>query len=88
MTTETLYTTAREVESQDDCFFYHFMDLPNHSTVGTTWDLRDCAEDYLGRLDYQNKRTLDVGTASGFLTYEMEKRGANVVSFDMPGVES
>jgi len=26
---------------------------------------------------------LDVGSASGFLTFEMEKRGASVVSFDI-----
>lgn len=88
MNEQPLYAQARSVDSKDDCFFYHFMDLPQEPTVGSTWDLRDCAEEYLGKLDYRGKRTLDVGTASGFLTFEMEKRGADVVSFDMPGVES
>jgi hypothetical protein len=40
-------------------------------------------DDYLGRYDYAGKRALEVGTASGYLTFEMEKRGASVVSFDM-----
>ena len=38
---------------------------------------------YLGQFDFSGKRVLDVGAASGFLTFEMEKRGAEVVSFDM-----
>ena len=83
-----LYATPQTVDSPESCFFYHFMDLPELGTVGSTWDLRECSEDYLGRLDYQGKRVLDVGTAGGFLTFEMEKRGADVVSFDLPGVEA
>lgn len=83
-----LYAEPKQVTSGDDCFFYHYMDLPTVGTVGSTWDLRNCTEGYLGRLNYSGKRTLDVGTASGYLTFEMEKRGANVVSFDMPSADS
>jgi predicted nicotinamide N-methyase len=35
---------------------------------------------YLGNFDFVGKRVLDVGAASGFLTFEMEKRGAEVVA--------
>ena len=83
-----LYAEPIEVRTADDCFFYHFMDLPKLGTVGTTWDLRDCVQQYLGNLDFAGKRVLDVGAASGYLSFEMEKRGAEVVSFDMPSVES
>lgn len=86
--TRKLYADPIEVSSDDECFFYHFMDLPEIGEVGETWDLRGCVDNYLGRLDYQGKRVLDVGTASGYLSFEMEKRGAQVVSFDMPSVES
>jgi SAM-dependent methyltransferase len=65
------------------CHFYHHMDLPGVGEVGSGWDLRDTVDDYLGRIDFQGKRVLDVGTASGFLTFAMEARGAEVVSFDM-----
>ncbi len=67
----------------DECFFYHHMDLPGVGEVGKGWDLRETIDDYLGHFDFRGKRVLDVGTASGFLTFEMEKRGAEVVSFDM-----
>ena len=45
--------------------------------------LRKTIDDYLGNFDFRGKRVLDVGTATGFLSFEMEKRGAEVVSFDM-----
>jgi SAM-dependent methyltransferase len=59
------------------------MDLPGVGTIGNTWDLRKTIHDYLGRFDFTGKRVLDVGSASGFLTFEMERRGASVVSFDI-----
>ena len=34
--------------------------------------------------DFKGKQALDVGTASGFLSFEMERQGAEVVSFDIP----
>ena len=37
----------------------------------------------ISRIRFQGKRALDVGAASGYLTFEMEKRGASVVSFDL-----
>lgn len=45
-------------------------------------DLRPTIDAYLGHTDFRGARVLDVGAASGFLTFEMERRGADVVSFD------
>ncbi len=81
--TNSAYAEPRHVENLDDCQFYHTIDLPEVGEVEAHWDLRECIDDYLGQVDFQGKRALDVGTASGFLTFEMEKRGAEVVSFDM-----
>lgn len=67
----------------EDCRFYHVMDLPESGSVGAGWDLRHNIEAYLGNLEWQGKNVFDVGSASGYLTFEMEKRGAAVVSFDM-----
>lgn len=39
-------------------------------------------DEYIGGVNLSGKRVLDVDTASGFLTFEAEKRGAEVVSFD------
>jgi hypothetical protein len=63
------------------------MDLPEIGLVGAGWDLRDGIDTYLGELDYRGKRVVDVGTASGFLTFSLEARGAEVVSFDLDGPE-
>lgn len=51
--------------------------------MGDHWDLRPAIDEYLRRFDFRGKRALDVRAASGYLTFEMEKRGASVVSFDL-----
>jgi SAM-dependent methyltransferase len=77
------YATPLTVDNPDDCFFYHRLNIPGHGEVGTQWDLRACIDNYLGKFNYRGKRVLDLGAAAGYLTFEMEKRGAEVVSFDM-----
>ncbi len=78
-----LFAAPRQIVKKEDCFFYHVCDVPGVGQVGGHWDLRSNINDYLGRFDFGGKSVLDVGTASGFLTFEMEKRGADVVSFDV-----
>lgn len=58
------------------------MDLPEIGTVNGQWDLRGRIDDYLAGVPLAGRRVLDVGAASGFLSFEMEKKGAEVVSFD------
>jgi SAM-dependent methyltransferase len=78
------YAEPRRIDSPADCSFYHVMELPQVGRVGGgEWDLRGTVDAYLGDFDFRGKRALDVGAASGFLTFEMEKRGASVVSFDI-----
>ena len=64
--------------------FYHVMHVPGLGDVGGTWDLRSNLDIYLGRTSYAGKVVLDVGASDGFLAFEMEKRGARVVSIDLP----
>ena len=40
-------------------------------------------DDYLGKVAFAGQRVLEIGPASGFLTFEMEKRGAEVVSVEV-----
>lgn len=70
----------------EECWFYHVMDLPGLGTVNHfgSWDLRGRFDDYVGYTPLSGKTLLDVGTASGFLTFEAERRGATVTSFDVP----
>ena len=78
-----LFAPPRFVDRLEDCFFYHAMDLPGFGLVPAHWDLRGRFDEYIGGVDVRGKSVLDVGTATGFLSFEAEKRGAaRVVSFD------
>jgi SAM-dependent methyltransferase len=81
------YAQSRHLSHPDECWFYHVMDLPEFGTVNHfgSWDLRGRFDDYIARTPLADKTLLDVGCASGFLTFEAEKRGAIVTSFDVSG---
>lgn len=67
----------------DDCWWYHSMDIPGIGSVEGQWDLRGRFADYTGGIDFRGKTVLDVGAASGCLTFESELAGAaEVISFD------
>jgi hypothetical protein len=66
-----------------DCVFFHTMELPSGRRDGV-WDLIGRFDDYIGHVDLAGRTTLDVGTMTGFLSFEAEKRGAQVTSFDAP----
>lgn len=69
--------------SVDDCTFYHSMELPGLGLVHGLWDLRPTLDDYVARFDFAGRSLLDVGAASGFVSFEAERRGARVVSVDI-----
>jgi SAM-dependent methyltransferase len=81
--TTPLYAIPRTISDVSDCLFYHKMDLPEIGTVDGRWDLRGRLADYSGGVEVAGKRVLDVGCATGFLSFEFEKLGAQVVSFDV-----
>ena len=72
---------------QDECEFYHSIDLPRVGSVTGHWDLRGRFGDYVGHTPVAGRTFLDVGTATGFLSFEAEKEGALVTSFDADGPE-
>lgn len=79
----TVYAEPKVVTSPKDCFFYHRLEVPGFGVLGGDWDLRNSVDAYLGNQNFKGLRALDMGAASGFLTFEMEKRGADVVSYDI-----
>jgi hypothetical protein len=78
-----LYAEPREVNALTECDFYHTMDIPGYGTVTGYWDLRRDTESYLGNISFAGKRVLEIGPASGFLSFYMESKGASVVSIDV-----
>ena len=76
-----------EVRGLEDCYVYHWFDMPDGRAVPGIYDLRTGWREYLGRADFSGRRVLEIGPASGFLTFKMEQAGAEVVAFDVaPGV--
>ena len=80
---DRIFAAPFEVEDIANCYFYHTMELPGYGIVNGDWDLRRGVDDYLGKVLFAGKRVLEIGPASGFLTFEMEKRGAEVVSVEV-----
>jgi SAM-dependent methyltransferase len=66
-----------------DCAFYQTISLPGIGVIEGQWDHRENTDAYLGDIDFKGKRVLDVGPASGFFSFEIEKRGAKVVAIDL-----
>ncbi len=79
---DSLFAVPWTVQAAD-CHWYHTTDIPGHGSVEGHWDLREQTDAYLGGVAFSGKRVLEVGPASGYLTVEMEKRGAQVVALEV-----
>jgi SAM-dependent methyltransferase len=72
----------REGADLDDFVWYHATELPDGTVLPGAWDLRGHESAYLGGVDLAGKRVLELGPATGYLTFYMERMGAQVVSFE------
>lgn len=77
-----IYETPWLLPNISDCYFYHSITLTDSFSISGDWDLRPVVDSYLSDYNFNRKRVLDVGTATGFLSFHCEARGAQVVSFD------
>jgi hypothetical protein len=78
-----VYVPPKLVTRLEDCVFYHTMEIPGVGLVEGQWDLRESADAYLGHAELADRRVLELGKASGFLTFHMERAGAEVVAYDL-----
>jgi len=66
------------------CYWYHYFEFhKNVNDVVWEYDLKSVLDKFLLPEDMKEKSFLDIGTANGFFSFEIEKRGAEVVSFDL-----
>jgi SAM-dependent methyltransferase len=79
-----LRKSRRAVTEQSACDFYRVSELPDGQVTAGQWDLRATVDQYLGHTDFAGKRVLEIGPASGFLTFHMERRGAAVTCIEPP----
>lgn len=68
---------------REDCRFYHSYTLADGEVVGD-WDLRPAVSQYLGEVDFKGRSVLEIGPASGFLSFHMEAAGAQVTCLEPP----
>ena len=67
----------------EDCYFYHTCEIPGFGLVTGEWDLRGHESEYLGGVSFNGKSVLEVGPASGYISFWMEDNGANVTAYDL-----
>jgi SAM-dependent methyltransferase len=67
----------------EECHFYHVMEVPGEPILGGQFDLREGVDDYLGHISLARRRILEIGPASGFLTFHMEAQGATIVAVEL-----
>lgn len=80
----TIFASPMQVTEPAECSFYHSMQIPGFGPVVGEWDLRCDTAGLLGHIDWRGKRVLEIGPASGFLSFWMEQQGAEVVAVDLP----
>lgn len=85
---DDVYALPRTVTDLNDCYFYHTMDVPGVGRVTGEWDLRAGVREYLGGVSFAGKRVVEIGPASGFLSFFMEREGAEVVGFDLSDAQA
>jgi tRNA (mo5U34)-methyltransferase len=64
--------------------WYHTIDLGGGLVTPGAYDHRPFLARYRLPDDLRGQRALDVGAASGFFSFELERRGAQVVAVDLP----
>lgn len=68
-------------------FWYHTIDLGNELVTPGAFDYRAVLPSFDFPDDMRGMNVLDVGSATGFFAFEFEKRGADVISVDVPSLE-
>lgn len=69
-------------------YWYHTVDLGNGLVTPGDYDFRPIIQDFPFPEDMTGMHVLDVGSATGFFAFEFERRGADVVSVELPSLES
>lgn len=78
-----VYAVPRDVRDPADCLFYYTTEVPGHGLMRGEWDLRGNEAAYFGNVAVAGKRVLQIGAADGFLSFHLEREGAEVVGYDV-----
>ena len=67
-------------------YWYHTIDLGDGLVTPGDYDFRDQIAAFDFPDDMSGMRVLDVGSATGYFAFELERRGAEVVSVELPSL--
>jgi SAM-dependent methyltransferase len=71
-----------------DYYWYHTIDLGNGLITPGTYDYRHMIDVFQFPADMRRMSVFDVGSATGFFAFEFERRGADVLSLELPSLEA
>jgi tRNA (mo5U34)-methyltransferase len=79
---------ARELGLKDAerYYWYHTIDLGDGLITPGLYDYRETVSSFQFPEDMRGMTVLDVGSATGFFAFEFERRGARVISVELPSL--
>lgn len=81
-----IFETPWPKPSVEECLFYSTMAYPSGFQSVGEWEIGEHLNRYTGKQDWQDKSVLEIGPASGQITFYLESRGASVTAVDVaPG---
>ena len=78
--------TSIRQEADGRFFWYHTIDLGNGLITPGSFDYRDNLACFGLPADMTGLKVLDVGSATGYFAFEIERRGAQVISLEIPSL--
>jgi len=79
-------TSGIDFQGLDRFLWYHTVDLGNGIVTPGRYDYRSALSKFRFPEDMCGMNVLDIGSATGFFSFEFERRGARVVSVELPSI--
>ena len=70
----------------ENYYWYHTVELPGGLITPGLYDIRAALDEFCFPSDMRGMNVLDVGSATGFFAFEFARRGAHVVSVELPSL--
>ncbi|HLK48077.1 MAG TPA: hypothetical protein VKT49_08085 [Bryobacteraceae bacterium] len=67
-------------------YWYHTVEMPGGLITPGQYDFREALPAFPFPRDMRGMRVLDIGSATGFFAFEFARRGAHVVSVELPSL--
>jgi tRNA (mo5U34)-methyltransferase len=72
----------------ENYYWYHTVELPERLVTPGLYDIRASVPNFCFPDDMRGMQVLDIGSATGFFAFEFARRGARVVSVELPSLHA